>query len=365
MNHHPHPHHTLLIGPTSVSLQPLDFAAAQLTAAQANPHDPAAPVPREDATGGRRCSWLPMPFARFRSVVVTTLLALTLAIVPACSVNPATGRMQFNVLTDEQHEISLGEQAAPEFLADFGGELPDEGVVEYVRAIGHELAEVSERPGLPWEFHVVDSATVNAFALPGGKIFISRGLLELMDNEAQLAGVLGHEIGHVTAQHIGQQMARQLGVNIGLMAIGMAARQSDEDWLTALGVGAHLGGSLYLLSFSRTQENESDELGIRYMAKAGYNPLGQLQVMEILHRQSQQHGAGIEWLSTHPLPQTRIERVESIIQDQYPEYEDPQRYIFGQERFRSVVSEALEQLPPPAHNPAAQREETASAVGGS
>lgn len=285
---------------------------------------------------------------RARAGVVAALAVLIAAVGPGCTVNPATGKMQFTILS-EAEEIRIGEEAAPEFLEEYGGELPDETVGEYVREIGNELAAVSERPDLPWEFHVVDSATINAFVLPGGKVFISRGLLEQMENEAQLAGVLGHEIGHVTAEHIGQQMARRLGVGLGLFAIGAAAQMTDEDWLAALGVGAQVGGTLYLLSFSRNQENEADELGMRYMTELGYNPRGQLQLMQILQREAGRPG-GIEFLSTHPLPQTRIDRIEQIIQQRYPDHDDPQRYTFGEQRFESIVPPALADLPPPRHD---------------
>ncbi len=232
--------------------------------------------------------------------------------------------------------------------------------MQYVRDLGQKLAAKSERAQLPWEFHVVDSAAINAFALPGGKVFITRGLLAKMENEAQLAGVLGHEIGHVTAEHVDQQMGRQVAFNLGLVALGTAAEQGDSDWLKALGVGAQVGGSLYLLKFSRSQEYQADELGLRYMTRAGYNPVGQVQVMEILKRESAESGRPIEFLSTHPLPSSRIDRLKNLIHEKYPQYDEPGKYVFGRDQFQNVVMDSLKKLPPPKHDPAAQQQEQAS-----
>ncbi|MEX2386459.1 MAG: M48 family metalloprotease, partial [Phycisphaeraceae bacterium] len=163
------------------------------------------------------------------------LLTVLLSVAPSCRVNPATGQRQLNVLT-EQEEIAIGEENAPQFLQEYGGPIPSERVQRYVSEIGMEMARDSERPDLPWEFHTVDSGVINAFALPGGKVFISRGLMSKMQNEAQLAAVLGHEIGHVTAEHIGQQMSRAVAAQIGLGLLGAAV--SDYEWGQILGLGA-------------------------------------------------------------------------------------------------------------------------------
>jgi predicted Zn-dependent protease len=294
----------------------------------------------------------------------TALALALLALVglhTACSTNPATGQRQLNVLS-ESEEIRIGEKAEPEFLGEYGGPIPSPTIRQYVSRIGQDLAAQSERPDLPWEFHVVDSSAVNAFALPGGKIFITRGLLSKFQNEAQVAGVLGHEIGHVTAQHIGQQMSRGLilqGIGIG---IGVAGSQSDQDWLTALGIGTSVGGTLYLLKFSRDQETQSDELGLRYMTQLGYNPVGQLQVMKILKREAgQRGGGGLEILSTHPMPDTRIDRLEKVIKKEYPDHDDPSAYHFDQDRFNKRVLEELKDLPPPKH-PKDQKDQQSSAA---
>ena len=289
-----------------------------------------------------------------RALILTLALALLLP-ATGCATNPATGQRQFNLLSTER-EVELGEEAQPDFIKQYGGKLPDDNINRYVRNMGNELAAQSERPDLPWEFHVVDSATVNAFALPGGKIFITRGLLSRMENEAQLAGVLGHEVAHVTAEHIDQQLGRQVMVSLGLAALGAAAQQSDEAWLDALGVGAQVGGGLYLLSFGRSQENQADELGLRYMTAVGYNPEGQVQVMRILKQHAEQRGGQpVEFLSTHPLPQTRIDNLQKLIDRRYPDHNDPNAYRLGEAEFENTVINALQNLPPAKHNAQSQQ----------
>lgn len=278
-----------------------------------------------------------------RRIFLTLGLAFSL-VVAACTTNPATGQKNFNIL-GQAEEIQLGNQAQPQFLASYGGEIPSAEIDAYVNGIGHRLAAVSERPDMPWEFHVVDSAVINAFALPGGKVFMSRALMAKMTNEAQLAGVLGHEVGHVTAQHIGQQMSQATALQIGLAALGAAG--GNSAYLQALGMGAQAGGSLYLLKFGRDQESQADELGVRYMTRLGYNPKAQIQVMEILKAASGSGGSA-EMLSTHPLPQTRIDRLTKLIQQKYPDADAPGKYTYGQDSFKPILA-ALAKLPPPKH----------------
>lgn len=285
---------------------------------------------------------------QFRSVrSFALLLGLAIAITPltACSTNQATGRSQLNVLSEEQ-EISIGEKAEPQFLEEGGGPIPDPAIQQYVSDLGHRLAALSERPDLPWEFHTLNSEMINAFALPGGKVFVSRGLMEKMTNEAQLAGVLGHEVGHVTAKHINDRMARQMIVSAIVAGAGVAAQTSDDEYVRVLGgTAAGAGGTLYLLSFSRGQEHESDELGIRYMVKAGYNPRGQVQVMKILKDAA--GGGGVEWLQTHPLPQSRIDELRDLIAEKYAYTRNNPNFKLGEDSFKRNVLDRLAKLPEP------------------
>ena len=286
-------------------------------------------------------------------------LALVVSVLPGCSTNPATGRRQFNTLSVEE-EIALGEQAEGDFIASNGGLIPDAGIRAHVENLGQQLAAVSERPDLPWEFHVIDSRQINAFALPGGKVFMSRGLMEKMTNEAQLAGVLGHEVGHVTAQHIGQRLTR--GKLISGLAIvgGIIGATSDNDWAKALGVGASVGGSVYLLRFSRSNEHESDTLGVRYMTRLGYNPYGQVQVMEILKEAAGDGSSGLfkSFFSTHPLPEERIDDLRDLIAEQYPQAGQPGAFNYGEASFERNILRPLRALPPAKHPSAAPQAES-------
>jgi predicted Zn-dependent protease len=211
------------------------------------------------------------------------------------------------------------------------------------------LAAESERPDLPWEFHVVDSSVINAFALPGGKVFVSRGLIVEMTNEAQIAGVLGHEIGHVTAQHIGQQMTQAAIVQGLVIGVAVGAGMSDSQWGGIIGAGGSAAGTGYLLKFGRDQESQADTLGVRYMTQLGYNPVAQIQVMKILEKSMQGGGRPPEFLSTHPYPETRIERLEKLIPKKYPDFNTPGVYTFNEDAFRQNVLARIEQLPPAKH----------------
>ncbi len=283
----------------------------------------------------------------YRSLVVATCLVAALA---GCAVNPATGRRQLNFLGTQQ-EIALGVEAAPNFQQSYGGPIPSAQVNQYVTDLGHRLADVSERPDLPWEFHAVDSAVVNAFALPGGKVFISRALLEKMDSEAQLAGVLGHEVGHVAAQHIGQRMSQSMLIQ-GALSVGLsvATRSSNAAWLDILGKGTEFGASTYLLKFGRDHESEADALGLRYMSRLGYNPAAQLKVMEVLN-EAAKGPRPPEFLSTHPYPETRIKRIHKLLAEEYADHGEPGRYTEGQDTYKAEVLDRLSLLPPAQHNP--------------
>ncbi|MBB6431117.1 M48 family metallopeptidase [Algisphaera agarilytica] len=272
-----------------------------------------------------------------------------------CVTNPATGKSSLNLISEEK-EIAIGTDAEPQFIQENGGLVQSQVLTDYVSKLGHELAAVSERPHLPWNFNVLDSDQINAFALPGGKVFMSRGLLERMTNEAQLAGVLGHEVGHVTAQHVNSRMSQALIIQGIAIGTAVAGEVTDDDTLRVLGVGAGVGGGVYLLKFGRDQESESDMLGVRYMTRLGYNPYGQVQVMEIL-KEAQGGGGGAEFFSTHPLPQTRIDRLNKLIADQYPgagrstaqndAYGQSDQFRFGEDSFKRNVLDELKKLPAP------------------
>src|ERR671913_61675 len=154
-----------------------------------------------------------------RSAMWKVLPAALLGLLLACATNPVTGKREISLMSEAQ-EVSLGQENHPQILAEMG-QYNDPELQRYVSDIGVKLAKTSERPNLPWTFTVVDQPVVNAFAVPGGFIYITRGILAYLDNEAQLVGVLGHEIGHITARHSAQQYSRATGGQLGLLALGI------------------------------------------------------------------------------------------------------------------------------------------------
>jgi predicted Zn-dependent protease len=225
-----------------------------------------------------------------------------------CSTNPATGRPQL-ALVGQDREIQMGREADQQVAGQLG--LYDDPRVEaYVERIGRKIAADSERPELPWSFKVVDDPVVNAFALPGGFVYVTRGLLTHLTSEAELAAVLGHEIGHVTARHSVVQQSKQELAQIGLLA-GMLFRPE----LAGLSQVAQQGLGVLFLKYSRDDERQADDLGLRYMFREGYDPREMPQVFAVLKRVSEQQGAGRipGWLATHPGEDERIRRISSEV----------------------------------------------------
>ena len=226
--------------------------------------------------------------------------------------------------------------------------MPDAVLREYVTGIGKALATHTEgdNPNNPWEFTLLDSDVINAFALPGGKVFMSRGLMTRMTNEAQLAGVLGHEVGHVTAQHVNERMSQAIGVQVGVAAVTIGSRNSQNDLARYIPTIVGVGGQGFLLKFSRDQESEADHLGMRYMARAGYNPQAQMQVMQILEDASNEAGGAStpEFLSTHPYPETRIARIKAELRSTYFNADSNPNLSFEEDRFQRIARPRLDAL---------------------
>jgi predicted Zn-dependent protease len=226
----------------------------------------------------------------------------------ACATNPATGRRELTLVSESQ-EIAIGRQGMEETLRTLDL-VADSSVQRYVRSVGERLVAVAERRHLPWTFHVLDDAAVNAFAFPGGFIFVTRGILTHMNSEAELAGVLGHEIGHVTARHTAQMLTRAQIAQTGLI-VGSLISPVVED-LAGL---ASAGLGLLFLKYGRDAEYQADELGFRYVTREGYDPRGISQMFRMLARTTTLAGGGRlpEWQSTHPYPEHRVEQNERRI----------------------------------------------------
>ena len=240
------------------------------------------------------------------------LLAVLFALAAAaagCATNPATGNRQFSLLSEEQ-EIEAGRQNDAQVLAEMGI-YDDRALQEYVTSVGLRLAAVSERPALQWHFTVVDVPAINAFALPGGYIYVTRGILPFLDDESQLAAVLGHEIGHVTARHSVQQYSKAAGAQIGLILGSIfAPGGAPTAQLGAAGLG------VLFLKNSRDDEAQADGLGVRYVSRAGWDPAGLPRMLTTLGRvEDESDDKGVpNWLLTHPAPADRVQRVQSAVQ---------------------------------------------------
>jgi predicted Zn-dependent protease len=237
-------------------------------------------------------------------IIIAVLLSL--AMFTSCSVNPATGERHLNLIS-EQQEIGIGRQADQEISAAMGLYNNAE-LQKYVSELGKRLAATSERPDLPWSFKVVDDPVVNAFALPGGFIYVTRGILAHMNNEAELAGVMGHEIGHVTAQHSVNRMSTQQLTQLGL-GVGMILKPELQQY----GQLASQGLGLLFLKFSRDDESQADALGVRYMRRISEDPRQMAEVMTMLDNVTKASGGGRvpEWLATHPDPGNRREAIQA------------------------------------------------------
>jgi predicted Zn-dependent protease len=286
----------------------------------------------------RRSAWMCM-----LAVCAAALLTLT----AGCQTNPVTGKTQLN-LVPMQQEIAIGQQHAPEYVEAFGREIDDPAVRRYVDAIGQRMAALSHLPDLPWTFYVVDSDVINAFAMPGGHVFVTRGLLEIFENESELAAVLGHEIGHVTHRHGAQQMTRAATLDVGLAVGARAAGLEGERLRQVHNIGAQVGTVAFLLPYSRSAERESDEVGVEYMVAAGYDPRGMVALLEKLARAA--GGARPPLiLSTHPHPEDRAEAVRRLIDRRYAAVTASGTLRIGESDYQQHVLTPLSKLPPPRH----------------
>jgi predicted Zn-dependent protease len=234
------------------------------------------------------------------------LFTVLVTVGAACATNPVTGKRQMTLLS-EAEELAIGQQQDAEIRREMGV-YDDVELQRYVNDIGQQLARVSHRPNLPWSFTVVDNPAINAFALPGGYIYLTRGILAYLDDEAELAGVLGHEIGHVTARHAAQAYTRQAQAGIGLtiLSIFVPAAAPFADLGSA-------GLSVLFLRHGRDAELEADRLGVEYGSGAGYDPAGVPRFLATLARVDALSERGVpNWLSTHPDPGSRVTKAEPV-----------------------------------------------------
>lgn len=254
-------------------------------------------------------------------LIIAAIMALVAVVgyFGSTQINPVTNEEQRLSMTAEQ-EIALGRQAAPELAAQFGGLTQDQALQARVTQIGDAIVAASDAGRSPYqfEFHVLaDQQTINAFALPGGQIFVTEAILRMAETEGEVAGVLAHEIFHVVGRHSAEQAARAQ-LSEGLTGAAVLATYDPNDPSSAGSAQvAQLIGQVVNMRYGREDELESDHEGVQYMVQAGYDPRAMLSVMQKLEQASQGQ-APPEFFSTHPSPERRIERIQEAIDAEFP-----------------------------------------------
>lgn len=274
------------------------------------------PLFREGQPGVRR------PRASGRLIIALVLAAVALGgYFMRSSVNPVTGRTQHIALTVDQ-EMALGLQSAPEMARQFGGLSTSREMTDMVKRVGADIVAAlpPDIPPYRFEYHLLaDRQTINAFALPGGQMFITEALLSKLETEGQLAGVLGHETGHVLGRHSAEQMAKaQLAQGL-VGAAGVAGSDGSGGGAQSAQAVAGMVSKFLLLKYGRDDELEADRLGLRFMTAAGYDPRSMIGVMKILEEASGGASKGSDFAATHPNPGRRAEVIQQTIAEMFPQ----------------------------------------------
>jgi len=247
----------------------------------------------------------------------------------SCSRNPVTGKKQV-LFMSEKKEIALGQSADPQIVGSMGL-YEDDKLQKFITEKGKEMAAISHRPTLPYEFKVVDSPVVNAFAVPGGFVYFTRGIMAHFNNEAEFAGVLGHEIGHVTAKHGARQQTSQI-----LSQVGLVAGVVLSPEFRSMAEQASQGLQLLMLSNSRSHESESDKLGVEYSSQIGYDATKMAAFFGTLKALGAQAGQSIPtFLSTHPDPGQREIKVEAMAKEYQQKH--PGNYKVNRDGYLALI----------------------------
>jgi predicted Zn-dependent protease len=270
------------------------------------------------------------------------LLVILLGLVTYCGntvENPVTGEQQ-QVQLSPQQEISLGLQARQQMVTQYGGFYPDKLLQQYIDRVGKQVVarSIASKSPYPFEFYLLrDDRTVNAFALPGGQVFVTIALLKRLTSEAQLAAVLSHEVGHVVARHGAEHLTKQPFSQQLLTAVSTTSNSgfsADPANVLTQAVKQLIG-----LRYGRDDELESDRLGLRFMTEAGYDPQGIIQLMQRLNA-SRQSGQPLAFFSTHPSPDNRVKRLQTLITQTYPQG-IPRSLKDNRETFAQIVQTRL------------------------
>lgn len=257
------------------------------------------------------------PFSRREFLILSSTAALGVS--AGCATNPVTGDRQLMFYSRED-EIELDRQYAPHQISADYGAATDPRLHDYLGDLGHRLVACCDRPDMPYSFRCVNASYVNAYAFPGGHIATTRGILLMMENEAQLASVIGHEIAHICARHTSERMTKGLVITGALIGAGLLADEFDKDltpWVTGLG---YVGSGLLLCRYSRDDERQADKIGMKYMAAAGFNPRGMAEVMDGFRKQEKATPGLLDRLyATHPMSDDRYETAVERANANYPE----------------------------------------------
>ena len=241
--------------------------------------------------------------------ILIAVLSVLSCLSSGCAVNPLTGDEEFMLLSEKQ-DIEIGSKYAPEIEKQLGGRIENDQIQKYIESVGEKIARVSHRQSIEYHFTAVEHESINALALPGGYIFITRGLLEKLTTEAQLASILGHEVAHVVSRDTANMISKEIGMTI-LLAATIVTGQAPGEVINAAVVTQQILG----LSYSRDDERQADIHGMRYMFRAGYNPKGMVETMEIFQNQPGEKPP--EFFSTHPSPKNRLNYLNRTIKNKY------------------------------------------------
>ncbi|HDQ44849.1 MAG TPA: tetratricopeptide repeat protein [bacterium] len=270
--------------------------------------------------------------------------ATSAGMLAGCAVNPVTGQRQLMLMSEGQ-EIEADRQYAPHQFSSDLGVAQDAGLNRYLSDVGEKLTTVSHRTEMPYSFRAVNAVYVNAYAFPGGSIATTRGILLAIENEAELAALLGHEIGHVTARHTAERMSKAMLLNVAVgLGSMLVSQKSETAGLVTAGVGM-IGSTLLLAKYSRDDERQADALGMEYMVKAGYTPEGMVGLMNVLRSLSSHSPGAIEMMfASHPMSeeryQTAVNRVNTVYGDNKSLPEGRERYMdhtAGLRRIRTAI----------------------------
>jgi beta-barrel assembly-enhancing protease len=267
--------------------------------------------------------------------IALMITSMSLCFFAGCAANPITGEDELMFNRDYRSDIKLGKEVAPQVEKELKGRIKDQQLQDYINGIGHKVARVSHNPDFDFNYVAVNDKSINALALPGGQIYITKGLLLKLESESQLAGILAHETVHVVARDTENMMSKQAGMGALFVLAATQARSTGEI------AAADIAIQLVSLKYSREDEKIADIGGMDYMFRAGYNPGGMVETMQILQKEDE--SGRCDFFSTHPSPENRIDYLRARVQTHYQDGIAGTKT--GQDEYRQNVLDRLKNLP--------------------